>query len=413
MRIFKSTLLCVIASMAFATSGMAQISEYDYNEPVGWATLGARQVTGGNEENPVLVTTYDELVAELKGTDYKTIYVQGEIQFPGPVLKLSSVQNKTIYGLPGSAFVNPYHTANVDSTGILSLSSCQNFIIRNVTFKSAGAYDIDGNDNLNFTGCKYMWVDHCDFQDGVDGNFDCNNGSDYICVSWCRFHYLISPWSGGSGGSNDHRFSNLWGGSDSNATKDKGHLNTTFYSCWWDDGCKERMPRIRFGQVHLLNCLYSCTGNNYCVGTGYMSNVYIDRCTFVDGIKYPYKNYATSGSYTDYNLTVSGCLGVDDYQHKSGDNDYFIPSEKYELEGYDVDLVETEVSTHAGATLNITYGEGIDTGIGQIISSDTKTVGINYYSPSGMKLSQPQKGMNIVVRQMSDGTIKTTKEIIK
>jgi pectate lyase len=67
--------------------------------------------------------------------------------------------------------------------------------------------------------CDYIWVDHCDFQDGVDGNFDANNGSDHLSITWCRFRYLIAPWAGGSGGSNDHRNTNLWGGSDSN-TKD-------------------------------------------------------------------------------------------------------------------------------------------------------------------------------------------------
>ncbi len=401
--------------MALATPGMAQISEYDYNQPVGWGTIGDTEITGGNEENPVLVTTYDELISELKGTTAKTIYIQGEIEFSG-LASISNAKNKTLYGLPGSALVNPIHSTVVKESGILNFTSCQNIIIRNVTFKSAGAFDIDGNDNLDLKTCKYIWVDHCDFQDGVDGNFDCNNGSDYICVSWCRFHYLLDAWREGYTGDSsngEHRYTNLWGGADKNASKDEGHLNTTFYSCWWDSGCVERMPRVRFGKVHILNCYYSCTGNNYCVGTGYASNVYVDRCVFVSGIKNPYKNYATSSGYTDYNMTVTGCSGTSDTQKSSGDNEYFIPSDYYELEGYDVNLVENEVSNHAGATLYVSYGEGVDTGIEHMTLGGATTVNVSYYSLSGMKLTQPQKGINIVVREMSDGTIKTTKTIVR
>ncbi len=424
MRIFKSTLLCAIACMAFAAPGMAQISEYDYNEPVGWGTVDGT-ITGGEGENPVTVTTLAELKSALakNNTTKATIFIKDTIEFSG-YFEVNGVKNKTIYGLPGSALVNNnrYAGMKTSESGILFCKNCSNIIIRNVTFKSAGAFDIDGNDNLTFQTCTYMWVDHCDFQDGIDGNLDCNNGSDYICISWCRFRYLLEPLREGYTGDStngEHRYTNLWGGSDSNGSTDLGHLNTTFYSCWWDEGCMERMPRVRFGKVHIINCLYTCTDNSYCVGPGYMSNVYIDRTAFV-GVKNPYKNQIKNAEYTDYNMTITGCYSVNtsgnsatDQQVRSGENDYFIPSDYYTLDGYDVGLVQDQVSTYAGPTLNVIENEGVDTGIGQIISSNAKTVGVNYYSPSGMKLSQPQKGMNIVVRQMSDGTIKTTKEIIR
>ncbi len=346
-------MLCAVACLAFATSSLAQISKYDYNQPVGWGLLGETQITGGNEENAVLVTTFDELKAALAGTDNKTIYIKGEIVFAGH-LDVQDVKNKTLYGLPGSALVNPYHSESVDSTGILNMFRCENFIIRNLIFKGAGAYDIDGKDNLTLTTCKYIWVDHCDFQDGVDGNFDCNYGSDYVCVSWCRFHYLKAPYPGGSGGSDDHRLSDLWGSGDGRAKFDTGHLKTTFYSCWWGEGCKERMPRVRFGKVHLLNCLYTCTGNNYCIGTGYASNIYVEKCAFID-VNNPYMNYAMGEGHTDYNITVRDCIGQSDAQERSGSTEYFIPSDYYQLEGYDVNLVESEVKTHSGATLNIVF----------------------------------------------------------
>lgn len=227
MNISKLT-LCALMLLAVGTAAKAQMSAHDYNSPVGWGTVGGT-ITGGNDEGAIKVTTMSELKTALVGTYKHTIYIEGEIDITG-LVSMENVQNKTIYGLPGSALVNSIHSTDVKKSGILSFKNSKNIIIRNVTFKSAGAFDIDGNDNLNLTNCSYVWVDHCDFQDGVDGNFDCNNGSDHISISWCRFRYLKEPWEGGSGGSDDHRYSNLWGGSDSE-TESEGKLRTTFYSC--------------------------------------------------------------------------------------------------------------------------------------------------------------------------------------
>lgn len=408
MNISKLT-LCALMVMATETATRAQMSAYDYDSPAGWGAVDGT-ITGGNEENVTKVTTMSELKTALIGTYTKTIYLEGEISITG-VISMENVQNKTIYGLPGSALVNSTHSDDASKSGILSFKNSKNIIIRNVTFCGAGAYDIDGNDNLNLSNCSYVWVDHCDFQDGVDGNFDCNNGSDNISVTWCRFRYLKDPWPGGSGGSDDHRFSNLWGRSDSD-TSSEGKLRTTFYSCWWDEGCRERMPRIRFGQVHLLNCLYSSSVTNYCVGTGYKCNAYVEKCVF-DGVKNPWKNYATSGNYTDYNITMTGNIGAEDEQSRSGSTDYFIPSDYYQLEGYDADLVKDEVKAYAGATLSVEYGQGVTTAITNPGTGAAETLSVTCYSPSGTKLSQPQKGLNIIVRKMADGTVTTSKVIIK
>lgn len=270
---------------------------------------------------------------------------------------------------------------------------------------------MDGNDNLDLHGSTNIWVDHCDFQDGVDGNFDCNNGSDNIAVTWCRFRYLIEPWPGGSGGSSDHRFSNLWGGSDSE-DESIGHLNTTFYACWWDEGCRERMPRVRFGKVHMLNCLYSTTVANYCISAGYLSNLYVERNAFVGDFNRIWRTNVSS-SYPDYHITLTGNIGTEDHKEGAGSDDYFIPSDYYTLEGMPVDLVETEVSTYAGATLNVEYGEGVTTGISNIGVSDADVVSTEYFSPSGTRLNAPQRGLNIVRQKMSDGTVRTMKTIVK
>ena len=380
-----------------------QLSPYDLNAPLGWATVGGN-VTGGEGGTKVTVKTKTELMNALKGTDKKIIYVEGEIEFTG-LNSVKGAQNKTVIGMKGATLVNSKHSSKGSETGILQLSSCKNIILRNLIFKSAGAYDIDGNDNLTIAGSTYIWVDHCEFQDGVDGNFDCVNGSDNICVTWCRFRYLIEPWAGGSGGADDHRNCDLWGNSDSRS-EDNGHLRTTFANCWWDEGCSERMPRVRYGQVHIQNCLYSSSNAHYCIGYGYKSNIYVENNAFTSAAakKTPWKNYATSGSKKDYNITTVGNLNAGDFQSKSGSAEYFIPSAHYTLKAYDSSMVEevlTNPENGAGATLDITsMTDGIENATA---STAAHPVSITYYNIDGTEIVSPRSGINIMKMTYADG----------
>lgn len=335
---------------AFAAN--AQLSEYDANAPLGFGA----NTTGGAGGTSVTVSTVSELQSAFKTSGKLTIYIKGAIKFTS-MIRMERQSDKTILGLPGSYLYSEERTT-ASSTGILYFKNCSNVIIRNVTFKSAGAYDIDGNDNLCFENCQNMWVDHCDFQDGVDGNFDCKKQSDNLCVSWCKFHYLKSPMAGGSGGAGDHRFTNLWGASDS-YTDDRGKLRTTFVCCWWGEGCKERMPRVRFGQVHLVNCLWNSSVTNYCVAAGQEAQVYVEKGAFI-GVKNP---------ITDYdNSKQSGGVMVDCYtQNISGSTSVrycsFNPSNAYannwkKIAANQVQSVLTACNG-AGATLNVVEGKGV------------------------------------------------------
>lgn len=409
------------SSSSSSSSIVSGLSSYDKNAPVGWGTVGGT-ITGSSNKNAVIVTTADQLVSALSGTDQKTIYVKGTLTFSGQKT-VKDAKNKTVYGLPGSSLSNPTHTATVANTGILFLKNCSNIIFRNLTFKGAGAYDVDGNDNLTIQNCQYVWIDHCDFQDGVDGNFDCNNGSDNISVTWCRFRYLISPWSGGSGGSNDHRFSDLWGGSDKNASKDEGKLRTTFANCWWDEGCRERMPRVRFGQIHIVNCLYSSSVASYCIGAGYKSNIYVEKTAFTTSKtqKYPWKSCATSSGYTDYNITLTGCSGANDQQSRSGSNSYFNPYSYYSYSPMSVSNVQSAVSSYAGATLTISAPTSANTAF---FDADDETTAIDaanalaevktqYFNTNGMEIPEPITGLNIIRTTRANGETSVKKVFIK
>lgn len=328
------------------TSDQLIRSDYDEDRPVGWG----EQTTGGEETSTITVTTPDELKQALLSETKYTIYVEGKLRIPG-VMTIENASNKTVIGRSGALLYNDIHSDVAEESGVLLLLNCQNIILRNLTFESAGAYDIDGFDNLALKGCKNVWVDHCDFLDGVDGNFDIIEGSDLISVTWCRFRYLTPAWAGGEGGNDRHQNSNLVGNSDKTAEIDEGHLNVTFANCWWADGCSERMPRMRFGRAHVYNCLYTCSDNVYCIGAGYKSNIYAEKNVFVN-VNEPWKLWATKEGFTDYNITMTGNLGAPDVQECSGDAPYFKPA--YSYRAYDVNKVQEVVSNKdfgAGATL--------------------------------------------------------------
>ena len=418
--IMKKYLLTILALSA-VTASMAQsidtskLSEYDQNAPIGFGA----NVTGGEGGEAVTVETFSQFKSQLNSfnTTKKIIYVKGTITFDGQ-LEMRGVKNKTIIGLPGATFENLNEdvatsssdkNAAIKKTGILLVRECDNIAIRNITFKSAGACDFNANDNLCTQGSTNIWVDHCDFQDGVDGNFDIVLASNNISVTWCRFRYFKEPRPAGYGGSSsDHRFTNLIGNGDSQSS-DQGKLNTTFANCWWDNGCKERMPRVRFGKVHTLNCLYSSSNTSYCVGGGYRSNVYIENCAFTSNKakNTPWKKYATSGSYTDYNVTITGCHNVSNKQEKSGNIDYFIPSNEYSYTAYAASEVESAVSNSengAGPTLQFIDGSGI-----QGVAVNSQVIAVEYYTLDGRRLAAPQHGLNLRIERMANGQSVTTK----
>lgn len=387
-------------------TGMSGLSAYDANKPLGWGY----ETTGSGDKNPVLVSNESDLNKYAKAGGY-TLYIDGTINVDASVTIGS---NTTIYGLPGATIQNLEHRTSGDA-GIFNIKN-QNIIIRNLTLKGAGAYDRDGTDPLHVAGATNLWVDHCDVQDGIDGNLDITNAADKISVTWTRFRYLIAPMSGGSGGAKDHRNTNLIGASD-NSSSDKGKLRTTFVSCWWDAGCHERNPRVRYGKVHVANCLYGGDDFSYCIGYGVYANIYADHNDFHSSAaqkKYA-KGYANG---KPYNLMLVGNLGVKDINLKSGSETQFEPYKEYAqpFTPYDADKVYdavTDANTGAGPTLDIKYGSAPTTAIEGVTDEAASIVSTKVYSISGALLSEPQRGLNIIVNKMSDGTVKTQKVMIR
>ena len=283
----------------FLLSAMCAISvvlcAVDYCAPGSWGYAGTN-VTGGGSASPTLVKNESELKTALKSSN-KVIIITQNITVSNQISCDKS--NLTILALPGVRLISTGQSNDV--SGILYLKG-SNIILRNLIFEGPGAYDCDGKDLLTLNGAKNVWVDHCDFQDGCDGNFDINGNADNITVSWCRFHYLKNPKSGGPGGADDHRFSNLVGSSASDKPSD-GTYNITYGFCWWDEGCKQRMTRCRNCLLHFLNCYWNSSVADYYVGPENAS-CYFEGCTFAG------KANSAKNIYKGYNGTTNYCKFV-------------------------------------------------------------------------------------------------------
>jgi pectate lyase len=307
----------------------------------GWASLNGG-VTGGGSATPKIVTNYNELKAAITSSTEKVVHISGTIVIPsGGRILFQDQSNKTIYGLPGSKLVS--NDLTKDASGILYMKKCSNILFQNVTLEGPGAYDTDGWDNMTIDNSTNVWVDHCEFQDGMDGNLDIKNAADYISVTWCKFIYNKAPVPGGPGGANDHRFSDLFGSGDG-ATGDRGKLRVTMQNCWWAQGCKARMPRVRFGKVHIVNNLFNSTVAAQCVMAGFESDLLVERNVF-ENVKSPIDKL--DNTFTA--ITVRGNIFNNIIGDTTGSGTAFTPP--YALLAAPVTNVKSRVMAGAGATL--------------------------------------------------------------
>ncbi|MFC7265147.1 pectate lyase family protein [Streptomyces lutosisoli] len=180
----------------------------------------------------------------------------------------------------------------------LTVNTGTNIIVRNLHLEAPVDYftswspddGTQGNWNARFdamtvvTG-KNIWVDHCTFTDGRfpdrdapvgfhgkhvqrhDGLLDIEDGSDYITVSDSRFA--------------DHDKALLIGSGDGRGDRDRGHLKITFARDLFTD-IVQRGPRVRFGQVHVVNNVYRGRPGDtlYALGAGLESAIVSEHNVF-------------------------------------------------------------------------------------------------------------------------------------
>lgn len=271
---------------------------------VGWATIsgdGVSNTTGGGAATPVRPTTVQQLLDYASDDTPRVIEIEGTFNVP----RLDIKSNKTLVGIGANATIN----------GGLRIRGYSNDPVRNVIVRNLrvnGATTNVDNDAVQIYFAHHVWIDHCEIWDGPDGNLDMTHAVNWVTVSWTKFRYT-TDYERPSGESSDHRFSSLLGHSDGNSSEDEGRLKVTFHHNWWAERVIERMPRVRYGQVHVFNNYFSSTGNNYCVRAGRNARLLIEG-NYFHGVKSPHEfNSATdqgTAHITARNNTYDGVTGT-------------------------------------------------------------------------------------------------------
>lgn len=252
----------------------------------GVAGLGRATTTGGGTATVVRPANATELQAYAGDATPRVIEISGSFAVP----RLTLASNKTLVGVGEDTTI----LGGISIRGTAG-AFVENVVVRNLKIHAASAERLDG---IEISYAHHVWIDHVEIWDAVDGNLDIVHGSDFVTVSWCKFWYSDAP-PDASG-----RYANLIGHSDDNDIEDMGALRITFHHNWWADRVAERMPRLRFGKVHLFNNYYSSAGNTNGIAVGIHGSVLIENSVFQD-IRNPHYFNSPSDESTAY-ITVRG-----------------------------------------------------------------------------------------------------------
>jgi pectate lyase len=215
-------------------------------------------------------------------------------------IEVSIPSNTTVIGVgTGSGFVG----ANI------VILSATNVILRNLTveapvdfFSTWSPDDGDGAWNARFDAVSsvtsdHLWIDHVRLTDGRypdseaplgpdskpanrhDGLLDLKDGTD--CVTISNSHLV------------NHDKTMLLGSGDEHVDKDGGKLRVSYIGNRFEN-IQQRGPRVRFGQVHVLNNYFVGStdhpqypmvsegqgGSSYFLGAGYESRIFSERNAF-------------------------------------------------------------------------------------------------------------------------------------
>lgn len=235
----------------------------DTDTPIGWASLNGG-TTGGAGGDTVQVSSRSQFVSYVGSTTPYVIILTGTIPLT-PYERVPVRANKTIIGAgSGATLLN----GGIEIKG-------NNVIVRNL--RITGSYDGDWDGKTHSTDAitiygQNVWIDHCDLSASADGLLDIRsdgaNIADYITISWTRL-------------SNHNKVMLYGAGDDEIALRD--HLRVTLDHCWFDGyperGMHQRMPRVRFGDVHVLNNFFDDIAS-YCVAARFESDLVVESNYF-------------------------------------------------------------------------------------------------------------------------------------
>lgn len=238
--------------------------------------------------------------------------------------------NTTIIGIADNAgFKN----------GTLYLKGVSNIVIRNLKVWDSLDYfppwyqNSENNFNadmdcITVEGSTYVWIDHCTLGDtahvydtvstpagelswvNYDALCDITKGSNYVTVSNCQFL-------------NDDKVG-LVGSIDNGTTYgDTDKLKVTFHHNYYNN-VGQRLPRVRFGQVHVYNNNYDNV-SSCCVVVGKSAQIYVENNYFS----------ANAGKAFDVKDTTAGVTSV---------GNKFVTTKSTTATGIDANWIPSSVS---------------------------------------------------------------------
>lgn len=241
--------------------------------------------------------------------------------------------NTTIIGIADNAgFKN----------GTLYLKGVSNIVIRNLKVWDSLDYfppwyqNSENNFNadmdcITVEGSTYVWIDHCTLGDtahvydtvstpagelswvNYDALCDITKGSNYVTVSNCQFL-------------NDDKVG-LVGSTDTGTTYgDTDKLKVTFHHNYYNN-VGQRLPRVRFGQVHVYNNNYDNV-SSCCVVVGKSAQIYVENNYFS----------ANAGKAFDVKDKTAGVTSV---------GNKFVTTKNTTATGIDANWIPSSVSGYA------------------------------------------------------------------
>jgi len=303
-----------------------------FNEPCPSSTLQGWASVAGLELDPALsqpaalevtVSNATDLALYAASPEPYIIHVSGTITLPdvfssnapgalpeGQALFVTS--NKTIVGDGRDATL--VGGIRIAGTSAAAADMVSNVVIRNLHINAASSAtsNLPGeSDGIGIAYAHHVWIDHVDIWDAPGDGIDITNGSDYVTVSWSKFRFVdgISPKGA------------RVGDSDANSAEDSGRLKVTFHHIWWTDTVDQRMPRVRFGDVHVFNNYYSHspkTLNSYAVAAAFESRLLVQNNYFEEVVK-PHVFFSFPGSELDEEPTAEMVATGNTYVGRSGD----------------------------------------------------------------------------------------------
>ncbi len=310
----RSSISSAISSSSITTSSSAvSYSSLPAGDGlVGWGAVHAAGLpTGGAGGNVCTATSLASLQACISTASSGnnktipwTIYVKGYID--GATNADSTGFTQLRINRDNTSLIGVMENGVVPSLNAvwITVGAYKNIIVRNIRFisgKDTGwAYEsfskctyVDKDfcasnadpDSLTLQGTTRAWVDHNEFTDGADFNginpnkafykmydglVDIKKGADFITLSYNKF--------------SNHDKSILIGANDSA----DGEYRITFYRNWFQY-TGQRTPRVRNGQVHILNNLYEGVKRTtedrpyhmtYVIGLGFNGKAFTERNAF-------------------------------------------------------------------------------------------------------------------------------------